>query len=104
MELLRYDSVRDENRLLWKNSEILTNQIRLKDMLILGKDSMISLKNEILAAKDTTISMKDRQIQEYKGLSEKLEKQHKKQKRNGIFKDITSGAIIAALVAVLVLK
>ncbi len=103
-DILRKDSLADENRLLWKNSDILSNQIRMKDILIVGKDSIISLKNELIAAKDTTIALKDRQVQEYKGLSEKLEGQYKRQKRNGILKDASGGTIIAVLLAILILK
>jgi hypothetical protein len=104
VDLLRGDSAKDENALLWKNSDILTNQLRLKDVIIVGKDSIITVKNQVIAAKDTTITFMGRQVEEYKSLSEKLEKQTKKQRRSSIFKDVSSGTIIAVLVAVLVLK
>lgn len=104
VDLLRGDSAKDENALLWKNSDILTNQLRLKDVIIVGKDSIITVKNQVIAAKDTTITFMGRQVEEYKSLSEKLEKQTKKQRRSSMFKDVSSGTIIAVLVAVLVLK
>ena len=104
IELLRGDSTRDENTLLWKNIDILNDQVKYKDVMIAGKDSMISLKNEIITSKDTTISYMSRQVTEYKNLSQSLEKKYDRQKRNSIFKDVSATAIIAGLLAILIFR
>jgi len=103
-ELLRGDSTRDENVLLWKNIELLGDQVRYKDAMIANKDSIISLKNEIITTKDTTISFMGKQIGEYRTLSQSLEQKYDRQKRNSIFKDVSAGAIIAGLLAILIFR
>ena len=103
-DLLRKDSLEEENNLLWKNSDILSNQLRLKDVLILSKDSIIGLKNQLLNAKDTVIALKEKQFLEQKELSTKLEKRIKKEKNKTFWSNISSGTVIAGLVVLLVLK
>ena len=99
-DILRKDSLEEENKLLWKNSDILSNQLRLKDVLILNKDSIISLKNYLLAAKDTIITFKDKQFQAQKDLSIKLEKEIKKQKK----KTLRSNSLIVIILVLLLLQ
>ena len=103
-DLIRKDSLEEENKLLWKNSDILSNQIRLKDALIANKDSLISIKNSLLESKDTIIAYKDRQFIAQKELSDSLEKALKKQKRRYFWGNMSSGAIIVTLIAFLTLK
>jgi hypothetical protein len=104
VDLHRYDSTRDENALLWRRVEILESTSRYKDTLIAQKDSTIATNNRHIAAKDTEVAFTERKSEEWKSLSEKLEKEAKKQRRNSLFKDVSSGAIIAALVAILIMK
>lgn len=101
---MRGDSAKEENILLWKNSDILTNQIRLKDNQIRFMDSLLANKNEHLATKDTVLSLKDKQIAELISLNDKLHGEYKKQKRKSTIKEVTGGAIIAAIVALLIVR
>jgi hypothetical protein len=103
-DLLRKDSIEQENKLLWKNSEIQNNQLRLKDANIQKKDSIIVIKNALLASKDTIISLKDNQFKAQKDISNKLEKELKKQKNKSLISGISGGVIVATLVALLVLN
>lgn len=103
-DILRKDSLEEENKMLWKNSDILSNQLRLKDVLILNKDSIISLKNYLLATKDTIITFKEKQFQAQKDLSVKLEKEIKKQKKKTLWSNISSGTVIAGLLVLFALR
>ncbi len=80
-DILRKDSLEEENKMLWKNSDILSNQLRLKDVLILNRDSIIALKNHLISTKDTVIAYKDKQFQAQKELSKKLQDEIKKQRK-----------------------
>lgn len=103
-DILRKDSLEEENKMLWKNSDILSNQLKLKDILILSKDSIISLKNHLLSTKDTVISFKDKQFLAQKDLSDKLLKEVKKQKRKTLWSNISSGTVIAGLLVLFALR
>jgi hypothetical protein len=103
-DLLRKDSVDQENILLWKNSDILTNQLRLKDAFILNRDSVIQIKNQLLSSKDTIISYKDSQFKAQKEISDKLEKKLKKERNKSILTGITGGAIITGLIVLLAIN
>lgn len=94
-DLLRKDSLEEENKLLWKNAEILTNNLRLKDVLISQKDSIISIKNNLLSSKDTIISLKDEQLIKVTTLNKDLEKHVK---RNNVkFKISTISSTIVVI-------
>lgn len=100
-DLLRKDSLEVENKLLWKNSDILNNQIRLRDASLNVKDSLIEVKNNLVKSKDDIINIKDKQLQTQKQDLDKAEKDLKRQKNKTLLSNVTSGAIIVGLVLLL---
>ncbi len=103
-DLLRKDSLEEENKLLWKNAEILTNNLRLKDVLIIQKDSIISVKNSLLVSKDTIISLKDEQIQKVSSLNKDLEKHIKRNKVKFKISTISSTIVVIGLTLLQLLR
>lgn len=98
VDLLRGDSSRDENILLWKRIDLHESQSRLKDTLIASKDSIIALKDRLLSEKDTTIALTARQAAEWKSLSGRLEKQFERQRARSLIKDLSAGLILILLI------
>lgn len=103
-DLLRKDSLEEENKLLWRNAEILTNNLRLKDVLISQKDSIIIAKNNLIVSKDTIISLKDEQIQKISSLNKDLEKHVKKNNIKFKISTISSTVVVIGLTLLQLLK
>lgn len=103
-ELVQKDGLEQENKLLWKNSDILTNQIKNKDVLIMTKDSIISMKNKFIQSQDTIISLQQRQLQSKDDVIQLQGYQIKKIKRQRTWSVISSSGVIAGLVALLLVK
>lgn len=103
-DLLRKDSLEEENKLLWKNAEILTNNLRLKDVLITQKDSIISIKNNLISSKDTIISLKDEQLTKVNELNKNLEKHVKRNNVKFKISTISSTVVVIGLTLLQILK
>lgn len=103
-DLLRKDSLEEENKLLWKNAEILTNNLRLKDVLITQKDSIISVKNNLISSKDTIISLKDEQLTKVSKLNKDLEKHVKRNNVKFKISTISSTIVVIGLTLLQLLK
>lgn len=103
-DLLRKDSLEEENKLLWKNAEILTNNLRLKDVLITQKDSIISVKNNLISSKDTIISLKDEQLTKVSELNKNLEKHVKRNNVKFKISTISSTIVVIGLTLLQLLK
>jgi hypothetical protein len=100
-DLLRKDSLEVENKLLWKNSDILNNQIRLRDASLTIKDSLIDVKNKLIDSKDKIIAIKDQEIQLHKEQTELTKQALKKQKNKTLIGNLTSGLIVTGLIILL---
>jgi len=103
-DLLRKDSLEEENKLLWRNAEILTNNLRLKDVLISQKDSVINVKNSLIVSKDTIISLKDDQLVKVTTLNKELEKHIKKNNFKFKVSTISSTIVVIGLTLLHILK
>lgn len=111
IELIRCDSIKAINEIYGKTIDILNNQMRLQNTQIVHKDSSIAYFKQLIISKDTIISLKDRQAEEWKSLSVKLQegidekdKRIKKLERKSLWSKISGGTIVAALGVLLAIK
>ena len=103
-DLLKGESTAVELSLVKQNYNRLETNLVLKDSIIKYKDLLVDLYKEYKRKDSAVISLKDSQIKDYKNLSEKLNKDLKKEKRKRTFWNITGSAIIAGMGYLLLTK
>jgi hypothetical protein len=95
-DLLRKDSLEAETIMLKKDKDILSNNIKLQEVLITQKDSLIDVKNSLIISKDTIISLKDEQLSKVITLNKEMEKTIKK--NNNKFKISTASSTLVIII------
>lgn len=100
-DLIRKDSLESELKVCQKNTELLEQNLTLKDSIILSKDTQISLQKEKEVNYETMLQLKDTQIENFKLLTDKLNADIKKNKRKTVLKTIGNTALIGGLVFLL---
>jgi hypothetical protein len=103
-DLLRKDSLEAENIMLKKDKDILTGNIKLQEVLITQKDSLIDVKNSLIISKDTIISLKDEQLSKVITLNKEMEKTIKKNNNKLKISTASSTLVIIILTVLHIMK
>lgn len=103
-DLIRYDSLQAEHKILRENYAFLFDISIYKDNLLRIKDSILNINQQTIKDKDEVIKLQLLQIDNYKAINKDLEYNVKVYKRKNNNKVILIGSIIALATAAFILK